>query len=150
MKDHNLYGLPQQKVTVPKFWRPEVQSQGVKSVTFPLNPAFTLPGLWWFENLWHLLACCIGEGNGNPLQCSCLENPRDRGAWWAAVYGVAQSQTWLKRHSSSSSSLLVHKASLCLCHMGFSQCFSIYTATVLYGYQSYWIRGPRCSSMTSS
>ena len=36
---------------------------------------------------------CIGEGNGNPLQCSCLENPRDRGAWWAAVYGVAQSET---------------------------------------------------------
>ena len=46
---------------------------------------------------------CIGEGNGNPLQCSCLENPRDRGAWWAAVYGVAQSQTQLKRLSSSSS-----------------------------------------------
>ena len=45
-----------------------------------------------------------GEGNGNPLQCSCLENPRDRGAWWAAIYGVAQSQTRLKRLSSSSSS----------------------------------------------
>ena len=39
---------------------------------------------------------CIGEGNGNPLQCSCLENPRDRRAWWAAVYGVAQSWTRLK------------------------------------------------------
>ena len=39
---------------------------------------------------------CIGEGNGNPLQCSCLENPRDRGAWWAAIYGVAQSWTRLK------------------------------------------------------
>ena len=47
---------------------------------------------------------CIGERNGNPLQCSCLENPRDRGAWWAAVYGVAQSRTWLKWLSSSSSS----------------------------------------------
>ena len=47
---------------------------------------------------------CIGEGNGNPLQCSCLENPRDGGAWWAAVYGVAQSRTRLKRLSSSSSS----------------------------------------------
>ena len=45
-----------------------------------------------------------GEGNGNPLQCSCLENPRDRGAWWAAVYGVTQSRTRLKRLSSSSSS----------------------------------------------
>ena len=47
---------------------------------------------------------CIGEGNGNPLQYSCLQNPRDRGAWWAAVYGVAQSWTRLKRLSSSSSS----------------------------------------------
>ena len=46
----------------------------------------------------------IGEGNGNPLQCSCLENPRDGGAWWAAVYGVSQSRTRLKRPSSSSSS----------------------------------------------
>ena len=45
---------------------------------------------------------CIGEGNGNPLQCSCLENPRDGRAWWAAVYGVAQSQIWLKQLSSSS------------------------------------------------
>ena len=45
-----------------------------------------------------------GDGNGNPLQSSCLENPRDGGAWWAAVYGVAQSRTGLKRLSSSSSS----------------------------------------------
>ena len=51
----------------------------------------------------HLSLSCIGEGNGNPLQCSCLENPRDRGVWWAAVYGVSQSQTRLKRLSSSSS-----------------------------------------------
>ena len=50
---------------------------------------------------------CIGEGNGNPLQCSYLENPRDGGAWWAAVYGVAQSQTRLKRLSSSSSMYLI-------------------------------------------
>ena len=41
----------------------------------------------------HFSLLCIGEGNGNPLQCSCLENPRDGGAWWAADYGVAQSQT---------------------------------------------------------
>ena len=54
----------------------------------------------------HFSLSCIGEGNGNPLQCSCLENPRDGGAWWAAVYGIAQSQTWLKRLSSSSSSNL--------------------------------------------
>ena len=61
--------------------------------------------LEWVDSLWghkesdmteqlhfHFSLSCIGEGNGRPLQCSCLENPRDRGAWWAAVYGVAQSQ----------------------------------------------------------
>ena len=52
----------------------------------------------------HFSLSCIGERNGNPLQYSCLENSRDRGAWWAAVYGVAQSQTRLMRLSSSSSS----------------------------------------------
>ena len=51
----------------------------------------------------HFSLSCIGEGNGNPLQCSCLENPRDGGAWWAAVYGVTQRWTRLKRLSSSSS-----------------------------------------------
>ena len=50
----------------------------------------------------HFSLSCIGEGNGNPLQCSCLENPRDGGDLWASVYGVAQSQTQLKRLSSSS------------------------------------------------
>ena len=52
----------------------------------------------------HFSLSCIGEGHGNPLQCSCLENPRDGRAWWAAIYRVAQSQTLLKRRSSSSSS----------------------------------------------
>ena len=52
----------------------------------------------------HFSLSCSGEGNGNPLQCSHQENPRDGGAWWAAVYGVAQSWTRLKRLSSSSSS----------------------------------------------
>ena len=56
----------------------------------------------------HFSLSCIGEGNGNPLQCSCLENSRDGGAWWAAVYGVAQSPTWLKRLSSSSSICLLY------------------------------------------
>ena len=51
----------------------------------------------------HFSLSCIGEENGNPPQCSCLENPRDGGAWWAAIYGAAQSQTRLKRLSSSSS-----------------------------------------------
>ena len=67
---------------------------------------------WGLEELdttghlhFHFSLSCIGEGNGNPLQCSCLENPRDRGAWWAAVYGVTQSRTWLKQLSSSS----IHK-----------------------------------------
>ena len=54
-----------------------------------------------------LFTSCIGEGNGNPLQCSCLENPRDGGASWATIYGVAQSRTRLKRLSSSSSSSMV-------------------------------------------
>ena len=51
----------------------------------------------------HFSLSCIGGGNGNPLQCSCLENPRDGGAWWAAVYEVTQSRTRLMRLSSSSS-----------------------------------------------
>ena len=55
--------------------------------------------------LFHFSLSCTGEGNGKPLQCSCLENPRDGGAWWAAIYGVAQSRTRLKRLSSSSSSM---------------------------------------------
>ena len=55
-----------------------------------------------------------GEGNGNPLHCSCLENPRDRGAWWAAVYGVAQSRTRLMRLSSSSSLRVRPSAVWCL------------------------------------
>ena len=54
----------------------------------------------------HFSLSCIGEGNGNPLQCSCLENPRDGEVWWAAVYGVAQSRTRQKRLSSSSRLML--------------------------------------------
>ena len=61
-----------------------------------------------------------GEGNGNPLHCSCLENSRDREAWWAAVYGVTQSRTQLKQLSSSSSSSLFYLLLLDL-HTGFSR-----------------------------
>ena len=59
-------------------------------------------GLNMTERLhFHFSLSCIGEGNGNQLQCSCLENPRDAEAWWAAVYGVTQSRTWLKWLSNS-------------------------------------------------
>ena len=61
----------------------------------------------------HFSLSCIGEGNGNPLQCSCLENPSDREAWWAAISGVAQSRTRLKRLSSSSSSSVAPRATEC-------------------------------------
>ena len=65
----------------------------------------------------HVSFSCIEEGNGNPLQCSCLENPRDGGAWWAAVSGVAQSQTQLKRLSSSSQEdSTCHGAIKLMCH----------------------------------
>ena len=54
----------------------------------------------------HFSLSCIGDRIGNPLQCSCLEYPRDGGAWWATIYGVSQSRIWLKQLSSSSSNLL--------------------------------------------
>ena len=62
-------------------------------------------GRWGSDTIerlhFHFSLSCIGEGNGNPLHVSCLENPRDGGAWWAAICGVTQSQTWLKWLSSS-------------------------------------------------
>ena len=64
----------------------------------------------------HFSLSCIGEGNGNPLQCSCLENPKDRGAWWAAIYGVAQSRTRLKRLSSSSNSSILFDTAVEPCY----------------------------------
>ena len=82
------------RIRWPKYW----------SFSFSTSPSNEYSGLISFRMDWlDLLAVqCIGEGNGNPLQCSCLENPRDRGAWWAAVYGVAQGRTQLKRLSSMS------------------------------------------------
>ena len=68
----------------------------------------------------HFSLSCIGEGNGNQLQYSCLENPRDGGVWWAAIYGVAQSRTRLKRLSSSGGSLQWQRESGCM--FAFEQC----------------------------
>ena len=65
----------------------------------------------------HFSLSCIGEGNGNPLQCSCLENPRDGAAWWAAIYGVTQSWTRLKQLSSSSSSIVLNLAAKTESHL---------------------------------
>ena len=65
---------------------------------FRTSPAQRTQKRLWIitEDLYHFSLSCIGEGNGNPLQCSCLEDPRDGEAWWAAIYGVAQSRTRLK------------------------------------------------------
>ena len=105
--------------TMQKTW---VQSLGWEDplekemATYSSTPAWKIPWLeepgrlqsmGWLrtEQLhFHFSLACIGEGNGNPLQCSCLENRRDGGAQWAAIYGVAQSRTRLERLSSSSSS----------------------------------------------
>ena len=65
--------------------------------------------LFTFMHWIHFLLSCIGEGTGNPLQCFCLENPRDGGAWWAAVYGIAQSRTRPKRLGSSRGSMDMSK-----------------------------------------
>ena len=79
----------------------------------------------------HFSLSHTGGGNGNPLQCSCLENPRDGGAWWAAIYGVAQSRTRLKRLSSSSSSYVMAPNRLilefmCLHAKLFQSCLTLY------------------------
>ena len=91
----------------------------------------------------HFSLSCIGGGNGNSLQCSCLENPRDGGAWWAAVYGVAQSRTRLKRLSSSSSSVYM---SMLLDHL--SHCLIAYWGASF----EWWnvlelVRGGSCTAL---
>ena len=88
---------------------PTGPAQGAALCAACLPPQVGLGALCSWRNspgprvcVFHFPLSCIGEGNGNPLQCSCLENPRDEGAWLAATYGVAQSRTRLKRLSSSS------------------------------------------------
>ena len=105
-------------------------------------------GSWRVGHDWvislSLFSSCIGEGNGNPLQCSCLENPRDGGAWWAAVYGVAQSQTRLKRPSSSSSiTIIMLKTRICYGKKGVTQRWDVRSHTFLCSFplkctQSLW------------
>ena len=87
-----------------RWWQPTpvllpVESHGQRSLIgcSPWCRKESCPTEWLH---FHFSLSCIGEGNGNPLQCSCLENPRDWGAWWAAVYGVTQSRTRLMRLSS--------------------------------------------------
>jgi len=73
----------------------------------------------------HFSLSCIREGHGNPLQYSCLENPRDGRAWWAAIYGVAQSRTWLMRLSSSSSLMNQPLYHCILCHFKFEHALGV-------------------------
>ena len=73
----------------------------------------------------HFSLSCIGEGNGNPLQCSCLENPRDSRAWWAAVYGVTQSRTRLKWLSSSRAKLTISQCLLCIEYVCVGVCICV-------------------------
>ena len=120
---HTCGGWKEHKCIQLLFKRPEDWDEGISRRQWHPTPVL-LPGkshgqrslvgcsLWGREESdttewlhFHFSLSRIGEGNGDPLQCSCLENPRDGGAWWAAVYGVAQSPTRLKRLSSSSSSV---------------------------------------------
>ena len=102
-------GLPVHQ-QLPEFTQPHVHRVGDSILpSHPLHPILLLPPIppsirvFSSESTLRMRWPKFGEGNGNPLQCSCLENPRDGGASWAAVYGVTQSRTRLKRLSSSSS-----------------------------------------------
>ena len=104
-------GNPGPENSCGKYWRQWIKRQ-CKSIGKTLKEqrqVNTQTKNWRVESHVKKYKCVVkyyGEGNGNPLQYSCLENPVDRGAWWAAVHKVAQSQTRLKRHSSSSSEIL--------------------------------------------
>ena len=110
---------------IPTCWKGRLDTRGPLQHLFHQNVD---RGAWWAAVYGvapsrtrlkrHSMQACTGEGNGNPLQCSCLENPRGGGAWWPAVYGVAQSQTRLKRLSSSRN---FHQKVYEICH--FHLCF---------------------------
>ena len=106
----------------------------------------SLWGRWGLDTTerlhFHFSLSCIGEGNGNPLQCSCLENPRNGGAWWAVVYGVAQSRARLKRLSSSSSSSREIEAQR-QCRTNFSFHLGILVGRVGVIYRVAWYIKPR-------
>ena len=89
----------------------------------------------------HFSLSCTGEGNGNPLQSSCLENPRDGGAWWAAVYGVAQSRTRLEWLSSSSSIYIYVRVYVRICGVGQKVClgFSVRCYKILEQTWTIWL-----------
>ena len=84
-------------------WRRKWQPTPVLPGTIPWTEESGGLQSMGLPRIWHNKTLITGAGDGTRLQCSCLENPRDGGAWWAAIYGVTQSQTWLKRLSSSSS-----------------------------------------------
>ena len=88
----------------------------------------------------HFSLSCIGEGNGNPRQCSCLENPRDGGAWWAAVYGVAQSRTRLKQLSMPPSTLWWSHKLHWVIAASLSHLISIWSQSLLGGQQVLWVK----------
>ena len=85
---------------------------------------------------------CIGEGSGNPLHCSCLENPRDGGAWWAAVYGVTQSRTWLKRLSSQQSTHAHSSSFIFRWHSSFIWKLYVAQCKTEFGVQAHWLGYP--------
>ena len=84
----------------------------------------------------HFSLSYFGEGNDNPLQCSCLENPRDGGAWWTAIYGVAQSRTRLKWLSSSSNDEITIKSYVCPIWRSFKCCFLFIFAQIMFKWAS--------------
>ena len=99
----------------------------------------------------HFSLSCIGEGHGNPLQYSCLEYPKDGGAWWAPIYGVAQSRTRLKRLSSSSSSIYTWATTLtlfCLPEQQFGAALGAPTTELSQG--TYTVKSPRTRDVTGS